>query len=46
MIGNIRLTQLKYKIFEIDIFILKQYRFRCILIKIENILAKGSVIHS
>ena len=49
-IGNIRLTQLKYKTFEIDIFILKKYRGQNFasqsLIKVENILVKGSVIHS
>ena len=49
-IGNIRLTQIKYKTYEVDIFILKKYRGQNLatdsLIKVENILDKGSVIHS
>ena len=49
-IGNIRLTQIKYKTYEVDIFILKKYREQNLatasLIKVENILDKGSVIHS
>ena len=49
-IGNIRLTFIKKNIFEIDIFILKDFRRKKLastaLIKAENNLSKGSVIHS
>ena len=49
-IGNIRLTKIKYRSYEIDIFILNKYRRKNLatnsLTKVENILNKGSVIHS
>ena len=49
-IGNIRLTQLKYKIYEVDIFLIKKYRGKSFatesLLKVENKLDKGSVIYS
>ena len=49
-IGNIRLTQLKYKTYEVDIFLIKKYRGKSFateaLLKVENKLDKGSVIYS
>ena len=49
-IGNIRLTQIKYKTYEVDLFILRKYRGQNFatnsLKKVENILDKGSVIYS
>ena len=49
-VGNIRLNKLFYKTYEIDIFIMKEFRSLKIasksLIKVENNLKKGSVIHS
>ena len=49
-IGNIRLTQLKYKTYEVDIFLIKKYRAKSFateaLLKVENKLDKGSVIYS
>ena len=49
-IGNIRLTQLKYKTYEVDIFLIKKYRGKSFatesLLKVEKKLDKGSVIYS
>tara|TARA_X000000950_G_C13839702_1_gene629692 strand:- start:703 stop:1155 length:453 start_codon:yes stop_codon:yes gene_type:complete len=49
-IGNIRLTQLKYKTYEVDIFLIKKYRGKSFatesLLKVENKLDKRSVIYS
>ena len=49
-IGNIRLNKINYKIFDIDIFIIEDYRGLKIASKalqmMEKKLVKGSVIHS
>lgn len=49
-IGNIRLTRLRHKTYEVDIFIIKKYRGQQLatqsLIKVENDLVKGSEVHS
>lgn len=49
-IGNIRLNKLKNKIFDIDIFVVREYRGLKVaskaLLIVEKRLVKGSVIHS